>query len=25
VAGMIIQFIEKDARPYRTQTKGAKG
>jgi len=25
VAGMVIKFIEKDARPYRTQTKGSKG
>ncbi len=23
VAGMIMKFIEKDARPYRTQTKGS--
>ncbi|MEQ9509763.1 MAG: 30S ribosomal protein S6--L-glutamate ligase, partial [Alloalcanivorax xenomutans] len=25
VAGMVIRFLEKDARPFRTQTKGAKG
>ncbi|WP_287963569.1 RimK family alpha-L-glutamate ligase, partial [Alcanivorax sp.] len=25
VAGLLIKFIEKDARPYRTQTKGSKG
>jgi ribosomal protein S6--L-glutamate ligase len=25
VASMVINFIEKDARPYRTQTKGSKG
>ena len=25
VAGMVVKFIESNARPHRTQTKGAKG